>query len=220
MNTGIQDAVNLGWKLSFVLRGGASTALLATYESERYPVEQRVLRNTEILTRFVALRAPILRFARDRIAPRITRTNLVQKIARETISEIGVSYHHACRNPRRIDPIGLAAGDRVPDLAIEIEDDGSSRRLYSVLDATRFTLLVLTRKRVASFEAEVGVSPQDKLARLLRARFAPRDGSKNRDDWFYLIRPDGYLAVQGPLSHIEEATAWLASLRSEEPIAN
>ncbi|MEV0245623.1 FAD-dependent monooxygenase [Nocardia sp. NPDC050712] len=49
-NLGIQDAVNLGWKLAAVLRGNASDALLDTYESERHPVAARVLQNTRAQT--------------------------------------------------------------------------------------------------------------------------------------------------------------------------
>lgn len=215
MNTGIQDAINLGWKLSFVLRGAASTDLLATYEIERYPVEQGVLRNTEILTRIVALRAPILRFARNRLAPQITRTDLVQRIARTTISEIGVSYRRERADPHGADPHGLAAGDRVPDLAIEVGSEALSRRLYSVLDATRFTLLVLTKDGATSFQAEIAASVSGEAAKLVWARRLPYDGCQHQNDWFYLIRPDAYLAVHGPLSRIGDAKAWLATLRGE-----
>ena len=51
MNTGMQDALNLGWKLAFASRVGAATAedLLASYEQERRPVASRILRLTRML---------------------------------------------------------------------------------------------------------------------------------------------------------------------------
>src|SRR4029434_4909243 len=47
MNTGLQDAYNLAWRLALVIRGDADASLLDTYEQERIPVAQRLLRTTD-----------------------------------------------------------------------------------------------------------------------------------------------------------------------------
>lgn len=64
MNTGLQDAFNLGWKLAATVQGRADDALLDSYEAERHPVGQRVVRMTGALIRLVVLRPPPLRAVR------------------------------------------------------------------------------------------------------------------------------------------------------------
>ena len=56
MNTGLQDAINLGWKLGLVCRGKARAELLDTYEIERLPVIKKVLFGTDVATRAVTIR--------------------------------------------------------------------------------------------------------------------------------------------------------------------
>ncbi|HKV18581.1 MAG TPA: FAD-dependent monooxygenase [Mycobacterium sp.] len=72
MNTGIQDAANLAWKLDAVL-GGASDDVLDTYHSERHPIGKRVLRQSGMMARGVTLHPRIARAARNVLAPRLLR---------------------------------------------------------------------------------------------------------------------------------------------------
>ncbi|MCK1323590.1 FAD-dependent monooxygenase [Bradyrhizobium sp. 156] len=209
MNTGIQDAINLGWKLAFVLRGDAAAELIDTYEIERYPVERGVLRNTEMLTRMVSLRASVLRRARDLIVPPVARTEFVQKMARNTISEIGISYRRA----RASALSGLADGDRIPDLEIEPDHEGRTR-LYSVLDGVRFTLLVVS-KNESGIMPGIAASIPDRIARVIFARRVLGDVPRDLSDWFCLIRPDAYIALQGPLTQAADAVDWLGALATK-----
>ncbi len=74
MNLGIQDAVNLGWKLAAVLRRGAPQPLLESYAAERRPVAQRALRTSETMTRMFTARHPVERALRNsamRVAHRV-----------------------------------------------------------------------------------------------------------------------------------------------------
>src|SRR5918996_3764278 len=71
MNTGIQDAVNLGWKLALVTRGVARPALLDSYEPERAPVGRAVLRFTDRALTIATTTNPLLRLARTQVAPRL-----------------------------------------------------------------------------------------------------------------------------------------------------
>jgi 2-polyprenyl-6-methoxyphenol hydroxylase-like FAD-dependent oxidoreductase len=97
MNTGIQDAFNLGWKLAATL-GGADAALLDTYQQERLPVAASVLGlSTEIMNRAVAERGIV--FRRD-----------------ERTLQLGVGYRGSVLSmDLRPDGEGLRAGDRAPE---------------------------------------------------------------------------------------------------------
>ena len=121
MNTGIQDAVNLGWKLAAALRGDADPALLDTYESERAPVGRMVLRFTDRAFTIATSTNPVVRFARTRIAPALLPAVLAPRIVRatafRTVSQLAIGYRHSPlstegpQSPRR----GPRAGDRLPD---------------------------------------------------------------------------------------------------------
>ncbi|MDB5708777.1 MAG: FAD-binding monooxygenase [Sphingomonas bacterium] len=222
MNTGIQDAFNLGWKLAFVLRGDAAPDLLATYQAERYPVERGVLRKTELLTRIVSLKSPFLRFFRDRIAPRITALERVQRVARRTISQIGVSYRAlpvpTLRGPGDV----LRAGDRAPDTWVQVHDNAGAKRLHALLDPTRFTLLLITRDQPVAASNRGSTVPlqSDDRVQVVIGIDAPGNGiaeSANYagEDRFYLIRPDGYLALVGPLGHAADAKDFLQRYRPD-----
>ncbi|MBZ9974104.1 MULTISPECIES: FAD-dependent monooxygenase [unclassified Mesorhizobium] len=204
MNTGIQDALNLAWKLAFVLRGDAAPELLDSYQSERYPVEQGVLRKTEILTKMVSLRAPPLRYVRDLIVPPLARTRLVQSVARKTISQIGISY----RRGRLLE--GLGAGDRMPDAEVELEADGT-RPLYSLLDGAHFKLLLVSCNDVSSLGASIAALVPNQIAQLICARCVHSHEHQDLKGSFVLIRPDAYVAQVGPISRVAEAIDWLSA---------
>jgi 2-polyprenyl-6-methoxyphenol hydroxylase-like FAD-dependent oxidoreductase len=70
MNTGIQDAVNLAWKLDAVL-GGAPDEVLDTYQSERHPIGRRVLMQSGLMARGVTLHPRVARAMRNLLAPRL-----------------------------------------------------------------------------------------------------------------------------------------------------
>jgi 2-polyprenyl-6-methoxyphenol hydroxylase-like FAD-dependent oxidoreductase len=122
MNTGIQDALNLGWKLSLVCRGAAPEELLETYETERAPVGRVVRRFTDRAFTAGTSSNPAVRLARTRLAPRVAplalRATALRGRVFRTVSELGIHYRHSpasvagSRPPRR----GPRAGDRLPDL--------------------------------------------------------------------------------------------------------
>jgi len=206
MNTGIQDALNLAWKLAFVLRGDAAPGLLDTYQTERYPVEHGVLRKAEILTRMVSLRAPPLRHARNLIVPPLARTRLVQSVARKTISQIGINYRRG-----RVSVLdGLAAGDRMPDAEFELEG-GETRRLYSLLDGVHFMLLLVSRSDVNRLGASLAGLVPKRVTQLICARSLLCDAHQDLHECFCLIRPDAYVAQLGPISQVAEAIDWLGA---------
>lgn len=110
MNTGLQDAYNLGWKLALALSGrlgggdsggsyAADDALLDTYAAEREPVADRLLRTTDQAFRVVVSSRGLAGLLRTRVAPRAAalamRSEHVRRLAFRTISQIGIRYPHS-----------------------------------------------------------------------------------------------------------------------------
>lgn len=121
MNTGIQDALNLGWKLAHVCRGAAPEELLETYEAERAPVGHGVRRLTDRAFTVGTSGHPALRLARSRLAPQLAPLLLRAAGARarlfRTVSELGIHYRRgpaSATGPHRPRQ-GPRAGDRLPD---------------------------------------------------------------------------------------------------------
>jgi hypothetical protein len=88
MNTGIQDAFNLAWKLALVVQEEASARLLDTYEEERLPVARRVLAQTDTNTRVLLSDNPVMRFVRERVLT----LDRVQAYAARRSSQLFINY--------------------------------------------------------------------------------------------------------------------------------
>jgi 2-polyprenyl-6-methoxyphenol hydroxylase-like FAD-dependent oxidoreductase len=96
MNTGMQDAVNLGWKLALVCHGEAGPALLRSYEAERMPVARAVLTLTDRAFRVATAQIPLLRGLRAVLVPRLgallLRSSRIRRAGFRAISELDVHY--------------------------------------------------------------------------------------------------------------------------------
>ncbi|MFE9611468.1 FAD-dependent oxidoreductase [Streptomyces sp. NPDC006012] len=167
MNTGIQDAANLGWKLAAVLHGRAGDALLDSYHTERHPVGRMVLRVSHALLTAVTTGSPLIRALRAALATVAHQLAVVEARAARGISGIGISY----RAPRRSHPL---VGRRVPDLRLA----GKPDRLYEALREGKFVLVGRAAAAVAAPWAE----------RVVTA--CPAAGLRPT----LLVRPDGYAA--------------------------
>src|SRR5215831_5533399 len=134
MNTGIQDAWNLGWKLALVAKGSADEALLDTYESERRPIGRYVIRFTDRAARIATSESRILRLVRTQLAPRLAPILLRSSRARaygfRTLAQLRINYRHspAVQEGEPTLNRGPKAGDRLPDA--RIARDGSSQSLH------------------------------------------------------------------------------------------
>jgi len=146
MNTGIQDAVNLGWKLALTLRGVTDAALLDTYEAERAPIGRMVLRFTDRAFTIATSTKPVVRFARTRLGPAVIPLALKARTARayafRTVAQLDIRYRQSPLsldgpNPPRKGP---KAGDRLPDASVV--HDGQPSRLHRILAAAGWHLLL------------------------------------------------------------------------------
>ncbi|MFJ8533378.1 FAD-dependent monooxygenase [Streptomyces sp. NPDC093591] len=168
MNTGLQDAANLGWKLAAVVKGWAPEALLDTYQAERHPVGKAVLRSSGGLVRLARARNPALRAVRALVSAFVNAARPARAKALAQISGIGYRYP-APRGSHRL------VGTRVPDVALE------SGRLYEALRGGRFVLIVPKA-------AQVPEGPVSRKGRPAVERWA---GDRRTA---VLVRPDGYVA--------------------------
>jgi 3-(3-hydroxy-phenyl)propionate hydroxylase len=156
MNTGIQDAMNLGWKLALVLQGIAPEKLLDTYEQDRLPVMRSVLLGTEGMTNITGGHS-ILRTFFIHLAPLIGNAEFVQKSATARLSQLSLNYRTSNLSEDHFGDGSLLAGDHVPDLEIRASSSGAqsvstappspaaqagSQKTFSLLNPSRFTLLL------------------------------------------------------------------------------
>ncbi|MGH7787270.1 MAG: FAD-dependent monooxygenase, partial [Candidatus Binatia bacterium] len=96
MNTGMQDAFNLAWKLGLVVsRRGRADVLLDSYSAERSAVGDEVLRNAGAMTRLGTLRAPAAQHLRNRIMPLLASLGVVQAKAGELLTELAIHYRQS-----------------------------------------------------------------------------------------------------------------------------
>ena len=142
MNTGIQDAMNLGWKLAAAIRGTAPGWLLGSYEVERHAVGAEVLKLTDAFNQLVLGRSLPRRVLRRIAITVLLNVGITQRVMAGRLSGIGIHYPR----PRGAHPL---TGRRIPDV------DCSGTRLYELMRDGRFVVLTRTRMRL---DADVTVA--------------------------------------------------------------
>ena len=216
MNTGIQDSVNLAWKLALVCNGRSDSTILDSYQSERYPVERAVLRQTDRVFRIAGASSGLGAFIREHVAPLIGNLNFVQRKAIRLVSEIEIEYENSPIVEDHYVPQGPRAGDRAPDASARLAPDGRDVHILDVCSRPQHTLLLITEtaeqvalaedvsKKVAANYGDVitpvlvsdaaEVAGSTHSPRSLRTEYGPARPS------IYLVRPDGYIGFRSPLT--------------------
>jgi 2-polyprenyl-6-methoxyphenol hydroxylase-like FAD-dependent oxidoreductase len=152
MNTGIQDAYNLAWKLALVIEGRAPDPFLDSYHEERYPVGQRLLHTTDRMFSVAATHNPMLITLRNFLAPRLLPQVLGKRSRRARafrfVSRLGIKYpdssivneelHGSDQEFRH----GPAAGHRAPDGPLRLAEDGRQTSLFSCIRGNPHHLLL------------------------------------------------------------------------------
>lgn len=187
MNTGIQDATNLAWKLAAVV-DGAGEALLETYEAERRPVAQHVLAMSN---------ARLASMMRDRVMPTKRDVSTIQL-------DIGYRDSSLARDDRDEDA-ELRAGDRAPDATGLTTPDGRAHRLFELTAGGTWSLLNFGDAPAPSIDGVHVIDAADTDGSLAAA-YAPTART------LVLIRPDGYIAVISDTGNAADITAYLHDL--------
>lgn len=218
MNTGLQDATNLAWKLAVVLRGGPDE-LLDTYEQERQRVGEILVRTTDRAFGLLTSRRPLVRVLRDRLAPHLLPLALGSRRLRRRlqrfVSQLDIRYH-ASPFVRAVvagadDAFrsGLHAGCRVPDLPL----DGMT--LHALLRGTAVNVLAIGACD------EIGLrSLERRYAPAVRVHRIPRSPAVRQvferfgvtDTAVYVVRPDGYVGFRSYGPSLVDAAAYLDAL--------
>jgi 2-polyprenyl-6-methoxyphenol hydroxylase-like FAD-dependent oxidoreductase len=127
MNTGLQDAYNLAWKMALVLKGDSDESILESYAVERRPIARAVVLGTELTTKMVTLRHPVSQAIRNKLMRFVTSLEVVQERGARTASGIANNY--------RGSPI--VGEHRMPVLKANVRADRSTE-LPSVSDWLEF----------------------------------------------------------------------------------
>jgi 2-polyprenyl-6-methoxyphenol hydroxylase-like FAD-dependent oxidoreductase len=126
MNTGIQDAYNLAWKMALVLRRKTDEKLLETYNEERLENAKHLLKTTDRIFEFAAGADWLLEFLRTNVLPLIAKYifsfDTVRKFVFPLLSQIGINYRHSSLSKHAGDEyFEVKAGDRMPYFLINGE---------------------------------------------------------------------------------------------------
>jgi 2-polyprenyl-6-methoxyphenol hydroxylase-like FAD-dependent oxidoreductase len=196
MNTGIQDACNLGWKLAMVCRGlTRPEPLLDSYSIERSEVGRQVLANAGHLTTLATLKGGVLQGLRNHVAALVFGLSPVRRAMTNTLAELSIGYPHsplteagghACSGP--------AAGERAPLLDAD-HPVGSG-------DTPRFALFAPDDPAGAALI----VRHRDLLEPETRPPFA--------QDGVWLVRPDGYVGITAARGEWDKISAYVDRLAS------
>jgi hypothetical protein len=243
MNTGIQDAYNLAWKLALVVRGIAEESLLDSYHADRHPIGVRLLKTTDRMFAVIGGQNRLARTARGRVAPQLATRLLTRRTVRQwllgILAQVRLSYPDSPLNAEsgsgwRDAP---APGDRAREADVLI--GGERGRIHDVLRGTRHTVLLFTglddHARPAVELCRIAERTERTYPELVKARVVSAerfsdhaatlgdpDRSAHRQYGVerasaFVIRPDGHLAYRG---HPIDADALVADLAARLPGAS
>ena len=242
MNTGIQDAWNLGWKLAMVSRGTANPRLLNSYHSERWPVGRTLLRATDrvfgVFARAAASNGAVTSLRRVMVrrvvAPALSSPR-VRAFAFHFVSQLGIRYRKSpavTEGEPRLSK-GPRAGDRLPDA--RVLRDGQPAYLQQVLSSPHLHLL-LCGPAAAWNRADVMTLAEEFLDVLaincLTGEHSDGALVDSGGEAFtrlgvdgnamYLIRPDGHIAFRCGGTDLRATAAylgrWFTAARTPETL--
>jgi len=210
MNTGIQDMINLCWKLALVYNGHAKSDLLDTYTEERHPVIERLLNTTEKATDAMNSQGAIAHQLMTHIAPLVLDFERARELGARTLSQVKIEYRSSPLSETYHAHGELRAGDRVPDLEVGIDaGDAAPISLHSILDPSRFTVL---RIGDASKPRPAADHPWVKTVCVQPPAGADADHFKQTfgaSGGLIAVRPDAYIGFIGRLDTDAELHDWL-----------
>jgi 2-polyprenyl-6-methoxyphenol hydroxylase-like FAD-dependent oxidoreductase len=206
MNTGIGDAVNLAWKLAAVLNGDAGLSLLDTYELERIGFARRLVATTDRVFTLATAQGRLARLVRTRLvpllAPFIFRLPPMRTFLFKTVSQTGVEY---LNSPLSAGAAGsVRGGDRLPWV-----ETGPNEDNFSPLESLTWQVHVYGEPR-----PELALACAELRLPIHAFAWSPKMSSSGFfRGAFYLIRPDGYVALVDSDGDPEVLSHYFAAFR-------
>ncbi len=218
MNTGMQDAFNLGWKLALATQGRASERLLNSYHAERHPIAARVISGTTRLTNLATLDNKLAQSLRNHALHLATGLAPISHALAAQVAETDLSYrgspivggpgHHGDPKPGDIAPLApgtalreVLTADCTGHVAIYFADQRRGARPITPATGIRTVLVGTPPSDRAGFDVTV---PDDEG--LIRRRYGLEHGGG------VLVRPDGYLGYLGDLGHPHALNGYFSAL--------
>ncbi|MFO7656042.1 MAG: FAD-dependent monooxygenase [Bacteroidales bacterium] len=207
MNTGLQDAHNLAWKLAFVLKQKAKPELLESYSTERLGISKGFARYADVVFKLATnsnvavrlLRTFVLKLSFKRIFPNLENKEKLRLKFFKSISQIDIHYKPTFGSYKDLERLFLHGtpkpGYRFP--YVDFIYNNKKTNSHQILNASLYTLLVLAEELTPQIQS---ISEKYKLATVLLKHLPETDkvytsmGIKNNG--YYLIRPDMYIELR------------------------
>jgi 2-polyprenyl-6-methoxyphenol hydroxylase-like FAD-dependent oxidoreductase len=235
MNTGLQDAFNLAWKLALVSQGKAKDALLDTYNDERIPIAQNLVKTTDRVFHLVTSHSPLMKGTRMYVLPVIMQTLLPlvqrQQFIREAgfkaISEIGIHYQDSELSQQDLSsPFPQHApqpGERVPYLPTTEDSVGTE----DMVKGTPFHFVLFSGEESSAEAQQIRQTLQGEYPDLIafdELRLSPETkalyetfGMKKQG--YYFVRPDGHIAYRSASLDTHHFSTYLEHFLLREPMS-
>ncbi len=197
MNTGLQDAANLAWKLAFVLKKWAKPAILQTYNEERLPFARWLMRFTDQAFRVMTSDHWAIvwfrRYVLLTVASLILQIKWIRMLSFKTLSQTGYSYRrYSLSHHDSTQPLKFRAGDRLP----YIRENPGEKGFYSRFSKPGFYLIHISQYPASSDEAEAWINAVPFPLEYLHQPVSPGWQVLGvRHPLFILLRPDHYILL-------------------------
>lgn len=224
MNTGIQDSINLGWKIGRVLRHEANDDLLDTYNEERRPVGERLLNGTDKFFDFMTTRNRLYIWLRNRfceyLVPRVMSSRARRAERFRFISQLAIRYRKSSivsTDDSYKGKVNIKGGNRAPDGPINnekanhllglLKGPGHHLLLFSGMGTSTLGVKALMAKEQAYNDTKGGswVTTHRITSEMSEDSAVDMQGILHErygfvEPGFVLVRPDGYIAAIGGMS--------------------
>ena len=193
MNTGMQDAFNLAWKLALVSRKTCSEKLLESYSLERSAVGEQVLKAAGRLTEVAIMKNHMAQSVRDMLGRMLFGFAPVRQAMAETMTEVAIGYEHSPLNGPKVHGVaGPKAGERLVPVAGQTPPGAGSRPYFALFAETSSAVTQLLEKF------------KDVLDPNVRPPLHP--------EGMWLVRPDGYVGCVAKNGDTALIAAYLEAL--------
>jgi 2-polyprenyl-6-methoxyphenol hydroxylase-like FAD-dependent oxidoreductase len=225
MNTGLQDAYNLAWKLALVVQGKAKETLLDTYSDERITIAHSLVRTTDRAFHYVNSQNPMLKTLRMRVMPPVIRAlwpmarrlRAIRELGFKMVSEIGIHYRQSTLSQEsphsRFPGSAPKPGDRVPHLPSANHSIGTRE----LTRGTKFHFILFSGHDYTEEAQRLTEGLEEVFPNLIEVEAIPptADTAKLyqtfgiRKQGYYFVRPDSYIGYRSGTFETEHFEKYL-----------